>query len=83
MRYEEIIFLQGDDANDCLDVLNEVGNEKTIDYILTQYDNGKDNYKTDKLPAGSSDDIYETGNYILNYNIPLNYIGLVRKIKGE
>lgn len=79
MKYKNIIFLQGDSANEALDILDDSGKMAAIDY-LSQWDYGDHDDIRDDLGAGSSDRIFEHGEYILTYNLRLGYIGLSIKV---
>ncbi len=81
-KYQEITFLQGEAATEAIALLEDHGEEAALDY-LKQWDNGDDSMCYDESPAGSYDQIYREGDYELNYNTALEYIGLYKIIREE
>lgn len=83
MVYRNIVFLQGDEADEALNILDEDGTEAAFNHLLDTYEGtGPDDY-TDDEPWGESDDIedFETrdgAKYVLSYNAGLGYIGLTQ-----
>lgn len=78
--YSRIVFLQGDEAYEPLQILKDQGADIAMEY-MKQWDYG-DSYETSDTPShGASDDIYEDSFYILSWNDSLNYIGLDYKHK--
>lgn len=80
MSYEQIVFLQGSEANEPLAILDEHGPEAAVEH-LAQYDEGKHPVSEDL--SGAADqrfDSKERPGYLLSYNLELNYIGLAKKI---
>jgi hypothetical protein len=82
VKYQSIIFLQGDSASECLDIKDEKGNDAAIQYLL-QWDYGDNDDLTDDLGNGTSDSILEQDDYVMVYNLRLGYIGLSRKVIYE
>lgn len=84
MQYQNIVFMDGDEADIVLEVLDEHGEEAAIGY-LTQWDHGDGGGEINDNPqSGSADDTYtsEDGMYRLTWNRHLNYIGLEGIING-
>lgn len=82
-KYYEIVFMQGEDAEEPLKILDDKGESEVIDY-LADWDYGTEMEHTPvSKPWGPDDDTYEKDDYILSYNTKLGYIGLVRKVKKE
>jgi hypothetical protein len=93
-RYANIVFMQDDDADYVLDRLCRVHDwviadgptqetiEAAIDY-LAQWDYGTESEHDlrDEIGAGTSDDIFEHGDYVLTWHLGLGYVGLMRKVK--
>lgn len=84
MEYHDIVFMQGDDATEPLQILDERGEDAAMEY-LAQWDYGGENEHSPSTskPWGSSDHVVQTelGNgdiYYLTYNTRYGYIGLVR-----
>ena len=80
-KYKDIVFLQGDDAAEALDILDNAENPADIwDYLL-QYEDDSNEIKD--VPAyGTDDTIEEMDDLILSYNLSLGYVGLQRRVKG-
>lgn len=83
-KYYEIVFMQGDDAKEALDILEKKGEKAALQY-LKDWDYGKEMEHTAiEKPWGNDDELYEEDDYVMSYNTRLGYIGLVRRqIKGE
>lgn len=82
MAYQRIVFMQNEEAEEALAILDDQGEEAAIDH-LAQWDNGDEGEEFPETAAGSSDDVHETEDgYILTYNRRLGYIGLERKIEN-
>ena len=79
MRYERIVFMQGEDADEALAILDEQGRCAAIDY-LCQWDCGDGGDIHDEPGNGSSDHVYRKDGYRLSYNPAIGYIGLEREI---
>ncbi len=85
-RYEHVVFAQGDDAIEPLEILDDQGPEAAIDYLAQWHMNANEREAeiSDSTGAGSSDRTYAgTGNnkgYILTWNSGLGYIGLCYKL---
>lgn len=79
LHYSRIIFLQGEVANEALTILENEGEIVTINH-LSQWDYNEAEIEHQyKYPHGSSDTVYENESYVLSYNLPLQYIGLIKK----
>lgn len=74
-RYENVVFMQGEDAYEPLEILNQNGEDAALDYLEQWHDPGN-HEGTNELGHGSSDRIYEKDGYIMSYNTSLGYIGL-------
>lgn len=78
-QYQEIIYLQGHEAQEALEILKDHGEDEAIMY-LTQWDYG-DGAVTPDVGFGTADKEYQLGEYILSYNISLQTIGLIKKVE--
>ena len=78
-QYQEIIYLQGHEAQEALEVLKEYGEDECIMY-LTQWDYN-DGAVTPDMGFGTADREYQLGEYILGYNIALQTIGLIKEVE--
>ncbi len=75
-RYEQIVFLQGDEANEAMEILNNDGQDATLEY-LKQWHHPGEHDGSNTLGAGSADKVFEKDGYTMNWNPYLPYIGLV------
>ncbi len=74
--YERVVFMQGEDAEEALSILEEQGRDAAIDY-LAEWHNCGSHEEEDAPAAGEDDYTYETEDgYLLSYNLRLGYIGL-------
>jgi len=80
MAYQQIVFAQGDDAVEPLEILNN-GEDAAIEY-LSQWDCGEGEI-SEKPSSGNSDYVIEKDGYRLTYNLRLGYIGLERIIQNQ
>lgn len=90
-RYASIVFMQGDDANEPVDLLYNREAPDSIVYhgptaesitaaiaYLAQWDYGEATEETDEPACGTSDDTWEENGYRLSAHLGLGYIGLER-----
>ena len=78
--YQDIVFIQGDEASKPLYILNDEGIQEVIAYLL-QWDIEHNPYEIkDKPSAGPYDTVYRVGDLVLSYSYRLGYIGLERVI---
>lgn len=83
MKYTNIVFMQGEDANETLNILEELGEEATYNH-LQQWNYGdapiEENNSKYFTPWGESDTLYEVKrnglHYVMSYNTRIGYIGL-------
>ena len=82
-KYMEIVFIQNEEAETPLKILEEQGEDAAMNY-LRQWDYGDDDGEFyDRNPGGSGDSAYRKGNYVMTYNTSLGYIGLCKIIDEE
>jgi hypothetical protein len=81
-RYEDVVFLQGSEADEALEILKQEGPEAAIKHLSQWHDFGN-GMGREELPHGSSDDTFEKDGYHLSWNAPIGYIGLVYDHKHE
>jgi hypothetical protein len=72
--YQQVVFLQGHEADEPLRILDEDGVEATVRY-LSQWDMGEGEV-SDHSKQGQLDSEEVFGRYLLSYNRGLGYIGL-------
>lgn len=78
LTYGQIVFLQGDEATEALEILQTKGKVACIEY-LAQWDNGDQGLEFRDTPsAGSTDSVFQHGEYILTYQGRYDYVGLER-----
>ena len=82
--FAQIVFMQDSQANTPLSILNSYGEEKAINY-LKQWDYSEYHHVTENYlkEIGDNDEVFETENYILTYNLRLTYICLYKKLSQE
>lgn len=81
--YYEIVFLQGDEAREALELLDREGETAAMNH-LAQWDfGGESEHSPAGKPWGSSDHVVRDGDYFMSYNLRLGYIGLCRRIVRE
>ena len=91
-RWINVIFLQGDDADEVLGMIDRNGPVRTIEY-LKRWDYGDETtdaalangYVYDSIPAGPTDPTFDdTGSpYALTYSAPHGYVSLLRQYSAE
>jgi len=74
-KYERVIFLQGDEADEALKILDEEGQDAALEYLKQWHDPGN-HMGSDELGHGTRDRTYEKDGYHMSWNSYLNYIGL-------
>lgn len=75
-KFEEVVFMQGDEASEPLNVLMNQGPEQALEY-LKQWHSPGSHEGTDELKHGSSDFTHEQDGYTMSWNPYVGYIGLV------
>ena len=84
--FANIIFIQGHEADEPLRILDNEGPEAAFKY-LEQWDHGEYHDIRSEDPKGYNDGteyINKNGlTYVINYNRPLNYIGMNLVIPGD
>lgn len=75
-RYEEVVFLQGQEADEAMDILNNDGKDAAMEF-LKQWHYPGEHMGRDTPGHGNLDKKYEKDGYIMAWNPHLPYIGLV------
>jgi len=75
-RYEEVIFFQNSQAYRPLKILSDKGSVAALEF-LKQWHYPGEHMCRDNVGAGTADVIFKADGYIMSYNEPLGYIGLV------
>jgi hypothetical protein len=85
-KYERIVFLQGEEADEPLDLIDTQGAYVAMEY-LAQWDCGDGGDIHDRPSAGSADwtqTIEIPGQtYIVTWNHGVGYIGLEREVRDD
>jgi hypothetical protein len=81
-RYEQIVFLDGSEADHALNILMQDGNEEAIEYLKQWHYPGEHDGRED-LGTGTSDKTFKKDGYIMFWNNPIGYIGLVYDTEFE
>jgi len=74
-KYESVVFMQGEEAEEPLRILNDEGEEAALTYLQQWHDHGH-HMGSDSLNNGSNDNTFEKDGYHMSWNPHLNYIGL-------
>lgn len=84
--FYSIVFMQGDDAAEPLDILNSEGADAAVEY-LAQWDYGDETLEAARINGhtysqiadaiGTGDYRLTIGAYVLTWNAGLNYVGLL------
>jgi len=74
-KYEDVIFLQGENAEEAMDILNNDGKEAALEY-LKQWHYPGEHMGRNELPHGTQDKTFVKDGYIMAWNPYLPYIGL-------
>ncbi len=86
-RWVSVVFLQGEEADDVLAVVDRDGPDAAIAH-LAGWDYGEETtdaamvngYVYDTPPTGALDHTASTGAYVLTYNHSLGHVGLLREL---
>lgn len=74
--YENVVFLQGDEATEPLNILMNQGRDEALEY-LKQWHSPGEHGQTEDVGYGSQDFHYEKDGYTMSWNPYVGYIGLV------
>lgn len=74
-RYEEVVFMQGQEADETMDILNNEGKDAAMEHLKQWHDPGN-HMGRDEIGLGSMDKTYKKDGYIMYWNPYLPYIGL-------
>lgn len=73
-KYRQIVFMQEHEADEAMKILDEVGKQAALEYLL-QWDYGEGDERLTSS-AGKNDYLYKKDNYVMSYNLGIPYIGL-------
>lgn len=74
-RYEDVVFLQGEEANEAIEIIQRDGPDAGIKF-LSQWHCPGEHMMRDELPHGTGDNVYHGDGYLLFWNSTLPYVGL-------
>ena len=74
-KYENVVFLQGDEAFQPLEILDSKGKDAALEY-LKQWHYPGEHEGMQELGHGTGDKVYEKDGYIMSWNPYIGYIGL-------
>ncbi|MDG1950824.1 MAG: hypothetical protein P8J32_08495, partial [bacterium] len=81
-RYEEVVFMQGEEAHTVLDIIDQQGEEAGLKYLMQWHDPGN-HMGTTQVPHGSGDQLYQKDGYTLSYSPSLGYVGLIYDMQHD
>lgn len=80
--WHDIVFMEGDNADEALDILDEHGLDALWDYVMQWETDGEGHQTRDHDPAGADDERDERVDgaytYTLAWHHGLRYVGLTR-----
>jgi len=81
VTFAEIVFIQGWEAAEPLQILDEQGKDAAVDYLM-QWENGEEQHQTDVIRnrIGSRSQVYIRDNYVMVYSSSYEYISLLKII---
>ena len=74
-KYEDVVFLQGEEAYQPLEILSTKGKDAALEY-LKQWHYPGEHQGSQELGHGTEDQTYEKDGYIMSWNPNIGYIGL-------
>lgn len=74
-QYEDVVFMQGEEAEEPLQILNDQGEDAAMEFLKQWHDVGN-HMGRNELPHGTSDQTYDKDGYHMAWNDRLGYIGL-------
>jgi|LFRM01.1.fsa_nt_gb hypothetical protein len=81
MKYANIVFIQGEEANEPLELLAGKGEEAVFEY-LQQWNYGDAPITESKEPPwGKHDRLFRKDQFVMAYNPTVGYIGLTEIIE--
>ncbi|MGD9713679.1 MAG: hypothetical protein AB7V46_16690 [Thermomicrobiales bacterium] len=79
-KWRTLFFVEGDEATEYLQMLQDVGAEEVCGYLLHGLDGSGPEHDED--PSGDDGARLELGNYVLTWNRHLQYVGLYEQFAG-
>jgi len=82
--YESIVRLNGDEAEKAIVLLKDQGEVAALEYLRRWHEPGEGTLVSSRDdPWSDGDSIYESGQFVMYYNLRKPYIGLVQRVVLE
>lgn len=81
-RYEDVVYIQGEEADEVMDILNNDGRDAAMNYLMQWHQPGN-HMGRNELGHGTQDKTFEKDGYIMFWNPYLPYIGLTYDTQYE
>jgi len=81
-RYEEVVFLQGHEAEEALDILAQYGENEALAFLTQWHDSGN-HMGTTQAPGNSSAQTFQKDGYTMSYDTSIGYIGLIYDLQHD
>jgi len=81
MVYEQIIYLQGHQAEPVLELLKSEGEQAALEHLKQWHYPGE--HDINRKLIGTTDTYYHQGDYVMYYSHYIEYIGLEFKIDDD
>lgn len=78
MPYQNIVFMQGDEAAEVIDAMMQSGHMRAIEHLLQWDMNGDVEPLEEKQPWGESDKLFLHNDLVLAWNPHIPYVSLTR-----
>jgi len=78
--YEDIIFLSDSESEEFFDILQNEGEDAALKYLIDGYHYPGEHSTRQGYGGGTTDTKIEKNGYVMNYNSPLRYVSLSKKI---
>ena len=82
LRYQELVYITGDDANTGLDILKNSGRKELFNYLKGFSGTGDGKVQTTSN-ADNKDQRFRINDYIIFFNSDLGYIGVERVFSSQ
>jgi hypothetical protein len=78
MKYEKLVFLQGEEANTALNILDKYTPKAALIHLTNLYMGLIDPIVSEDKPWGDADNTYEVEDLVLSWNDKIGYIGVTK-----
>ena len=81
MTYKNIVFLQGEAAETCLDIIEDKGAAAGMKHLIETYFNAIDEpEETEQHPWGEGDRLHQDNDFVISWNRRVGYVGLTQLV---